>query len=147
MRLLLQRVSHASVKVDDEIVGSINKGLLVFFGVHKNDTADEIDWLANKLVNLRIFEDDKQKMNLSVQEVNGELLIVSQFTLYANCVNGRRPDFVESAPPQQAEKLYNQFLGAVRRLYPKVQTGRFAAAMAVELLNDGPVTIVLDSKK
>jgi D-tyrosyl-tRNA(Tyr) deacylase len=146
MRLLVQRVSKASVTVSDEIVGSIGKGLLVFFGAHKDDTPDMIEWLAKKLLDLRIFPDDAGKMNRSVQDVEGGILFVSQFTLYADCRNGRRPDFFDSAPPALAEELYNRFLELLQTRYSPVESGVFAASMEVDLTNDGPVTIILNNK-
>lgn len=146
MRLLVQRVSKASVTVSDEIVGSIGKGLLVFFGAHKDDTPDMIEWLAKKLLDLRIFPDDAGKMNRSVQDAEGGILFVSQFTLYADCRNGRRPDFFDSAPPDLAEELYNRFLKVLQERYSPVESGIFAASMEVDLTNDGPVTIILNNK-
>lgn len=146
MRLLIQRVSKANIKVNKSFVAEINRGLLVFLGVHQDDLGSEIPWLLNKLLNLRIFEDDQGKMNRSVREVDGEVLVVSQFTLYANCEKGRRPDFLASADPSKAQKFYNQFIQDLRAIWPKVESGVFAANMQIELVNDGPVTIILDSK-
>ncbi len=146
MKLVLQRVQRAEVRVDGETVGAIGKGLLVFLGIHSQDTSDKIAWLVNKLLNLRIFEDELGKMNLSVKDVGGEILVVSQFTLYANCARGLRPDFLEAAPPSVAEPLYEQFIAEVKKGMGKVQTGKFGAYMEVSLVNDGPVTILLEEK-
>lgn len=146
MRLLIQRVTEASVTIDQNIYSSINKGLLVLIGIAQSDTSQNIPWLAKKLVELRIFEDSNGKMNLSVQDIRGEILIISQFTLYANCSGGRRPDFIEAAPPNQAEVLYNEFVNEVQKYSPEVATGVFGANMQVHLINDGPVTIIINSK-
>lgn len=146
MRIVIQRVKEASVIADGELSGKIKKGLLVFLGVHKDDVPENTQWLINKLVNLRIFEDANGKMNLSVKDVQGEILVVSQFTLYGNCNNGRRPDFIDTAPPPIATKLYEKFVSEVAQEMGAVQTGRFGAYMEVSLVNDGPVTFILDSK-
>ncbi|SCA62602.1 D-aminoacyl-tRNA deacylase [Chlamydiales bacterium SCGC AG-110-P3] len=146
MRLLVQRVKHASVEVDSEIIGKIEAGVLVFLGVRKGDVDADIAWLANKLVNLRMFRDDNGKMNRSLQDVRGEVLIVSQFTLYSDCSQGRRPDFFAAAEPSVAEAMYHQFVEKVRTLLGKVETGRFGALMQVSLVNDGPVTFIIDGK-
>lgn len=145
MRLLIQRVKEAKVTVDQEVVGSIDKGLLVFFAVHKEDSAKRIPWLAEKLVSLRIFSDSEDKMNLSVRDVGGEILIVSQFTLYGDCRKGRRPSFDHSAKGPHAKELYQAFVEEVKNRRIQVQTGRFAAKMEVSLVNDGPITLSLDS--
>lgn len=147
MRLLIQRVKEAKVEVEGKITGQIGKGLLVFLGVHKDDTEDEIDWLVNKLVNLRCFSDENDKMNLSIKDIQGGVLIVSQFTLYGNCMNGRRPDFIDAAAGPKAEDLYNKFVEIVRKEIKHVGTGKFAAYMDVSLINDGPVTFLIDGKK
>ncbi len=144
MRILIQRVLQASVSVDSQIVGQIGQGLLVFLGVHKNDSQDSIHPLVNKLVNLRIFSDADDKMNLSVKEVGGGVLVVSQFTLYGNCQTGRRPDFMDSAPSQHAQKMYDQFVMELQKEISCVRTGRFGAKMAVSLINDGPVTFIIE---
>lgn len=147
MRALVQRVKQASVKVSNEVCGQIGPGLLVFFGVHKNDLPEQTSWLVNKLVNLRIFEDSQGKMNLSLKDMNGEILVVSQFTLYANCENGRRPDFIDSAPPETANQIYEKFYLEIGKELGKVQTGIFGAKMEVSLVNDGPVTLIIEGKQ
>lgn len=145
MRIVVQRVKSASVKVDNKIVGAIGKGLLVLFGVKNGDQAEHTGWLVNKLINLRIFSDEQGKMNLSVKESQGEILVVSQFTLYGNCKNGRRPDFIESAHPVLAEQIYHKFANEVAQEMGTVQTGQFGAMMEVGLINDGPVTLIIDT--
>lgn len=146
MRAIVQRVSSSKVSVDNETAGSINKGLIVLLGVGRDDTRQDLEYLADKIVNLRIFEDENKKMNLSVLDVNGELLVVSQFTLYADCRKGNRPSFTDAAPPEMANKLYVEFVEYIRNKYPlKVETGVFQAEMLVEIHNDGPVTVFLDS--
>ena len=147
MRLVIQRVSKASVSVDNAVCGEINKGILVFLGIHKNDKPEDTEWLVNKLLNLRIFADDEGKMNLSLKDIKGEILIVSQFTLYANCTTGRRPSFTEPALPEQAIPIYEKFVSEVKSNTRKVQTGIFGALMKVSLENDGPVTFIIDGKK
>lgn len=144
MRLLVQRVKSASVDVSGERIASIKQGLLVFLGIHKGDTSASIDWLIKKLINLRIFADSNGKMNLSIQDVAGELLVVSQFTLYAECKNGCRPDFIAAAGGEKAQQLYESFVENLKKSYGMVSTGRFAADMQVELCNDGPITILLE---
>ena len=146
MKALLQRVTEASVSVAGEVVGRIGQGLVVFVGVADGDTEKEARYLAQRTVNLRIFADEEGKFNLSVLDIKGELLVVSQFTLLADTRKGRRPSFVEAAPPAQAEELIEQFVGEVRTTGLKVETGRFQQYMQVEIHNDGPVTILLDSK-
>ena len=145
MRAVLQRVQRAKVTVGDEITGEIAVGWLVLLGVAPNDTRKEIDWLAEKIVNLRAFEDADGKMNRSVQDVGGSILVVSQFTLYGDCRKGRRPSFIGAAAPEIAEPLYEAFVTAVKSLGVPTATGHFAADMQVELVNDGPVTFVLDT--
>ena len=147
MRIVIQRVTNAKVEVDGKAVGSIGKGTLVLFGVHKEDTPEQTLWLANKLANLRMFADAQNKMNLSLLDIQGEVLIVSQFTLYGNCSEGRRPEFTASAPPDIAKAYYEKFISEVRHQQLKVETGIFGAHMQVSLINDGPVTLILDSKK
>ena len=145
MKLVIQRVSKAKVEVDNKIVGSIGKGFLVLVGITHTDTEKEADYLANKLCKMRIFEDENGKMNLSLKDVGGELLIVSQFTLYADCAKGNRPSFIEAARPEQATPLYEYFCIKCEEQGIKVEKGVFGAHMEVSLLNDGPVTIVLES--
>jgi D-tyrosyl-tRNA(Tyr) deacylase len=145
MRAVVQRVKQSSVKANGETVGRIGKGLLVLLGVAKGDGAEDVKYLANKIVNLRIFEDEDGKMNKSVLETGGELLAVSQFTLLADCRKGRRPSFIAAAEPEKATELYEKFVELVRAEGVAVQTGRFRAMMEVALINDGPVTIIVDS--
>ena len=145
MRAVVQRVKQSTVKTDNEIVGQIGSGLLVLLGVAKGDTAKDADYLANKIINLRIFEDEDRKMNRSLLETGGELLAVSQFTLLADCRKGRRPSFIEAAEPEKATDLYETFVNMVRAKGVTVQTGRFRAMMEVALINDGPVTIIIES--
>jgi D-tyrosyl-tRNA(Tyr) deacylase len=147
MRAVLQRVSRAKVVVEQTVIGEIAHGLLILLGVTHTDTPDQARWLADKIVGLRIFEDDLGKMNKDVTEVNGSLLVVSQFTLYGNAQKGRRPSFIDAAPPDIAIPLYEEFLTAVRAHGVPVQTGQFGAMMQVELVNDGPVTVLLESKE
>jgi D-tyrosyl-tRNA(Tyr) deacylase len=147
MRAVLQRVSRAKVSVDGETVGEIGRGVLVFLGVAGADTEKDALYLLEKTLNIRIFEDAAEKMNLSLLDIKGELLIVSQFTLYGDTRKGRRPSFIEAAPPDKANALYEFFIGEARKQIEMVQTGCFQAMMNVELINDGPVTILLDSGK
>lgn len=144
MRLLIQRVKGAQVTVENRVVGAIGVGLLLFLGIHRNDTPEMTSWLVNKLVSLRCFADAAGKMNLSLKEVEGEALVVSQFTLYGNCLNGRRPDFIDSMPPEAAEPLYQKFVEELRQQIQRVQTGQFGAYMQVSLINDGPVTFLIE---
>ena len=146
MKLVVQRVKKAEVKVDGNIIGKIDKGFLVLIGIKVGDTKEQADYLVKKLCNLRVFSDENDKMNLSLKDVNGELLIVSQFTLYANCKEGNRPSFVEAAKPDVAIPLYEYFVSECKKIIPVVETGIFGADMKVDLLNDGPVTIIMDSK-
>lgn len=145
MRAVIQRVRRASVTIDGTVVGRIEQGLLVLFGVHTSDSRSRISWMAEKLSGLRIFEDTDGKMNLSIQDVKGSMLVVSQFTLYGDCEKGRRPSFIEAARPEVAEPIYEEFVQALRALGVPVETGRFGADMQVELCNDGPVTLVIDT--
>jgi D-tyrosyl-tRNA(Tyr) deacylase len=147
MRAVVQRVSRARVKVDGETTGEIGLGLLVLLGVGAGDTRAEADYLAEKTIGLRIFEDAGGKMNLSVAEVGGALLVVSQFTLYGDARRGKRPSFDAAAPPEQARELYEYFVEKVRATGLRSETGRFQETMQVELVNEGPVTILLDSAK
>lgn len=147
MRAVVQRVSRAKVTVVDEITGEIGKGLLVLLGVSVRDTEKDAAYLVEKVLNLRVFEDAEEKMNLSLLDIKGELLVVSQFTLYGDVTRGRRPSFIEAAPPERANHLYEVFVTDAGKQIANVQTGRFQAMMDVELVNDGPVTILLDSEK
>lgn len=144
MRLVVQKVSSASVTVDGAVVGNIGKGFLVLLGIHKNDKPEQTEWLVKKLIGLRVFEDEAGKMNLGLSDIGGEVLVISQFTLYGNCMNGRRPDFLAAAPGAQAEPVYNKFVEEVKKELGKVQTGKFAALMQVALVNEGPVTLIID---
>ena len=145
MRALIQRVAHAEVRVADTIVGAIDRGLLVLLGVRQGDTLRDVEYLASKVVMLRIFEDAQGKMNHDVQDIQGAVLVVSQFTLYADSRKGRRPSFIQAAPAALAQQLYETFLAAVARYGVPVAHGVFGAHMAVSLINDGPVTIWLES--
>lgn len=145
MRAVVQRVSKSSVTVENHVVGEIGKGLLVLLGVAKGDEMSDADYLARKIANLRIFEDDNHKMNCSLIDTQGEMLVVSQFTLMGDCRKGRRPSFIQAAPPEIADHLYMYFVEAVRSKGLHVETGQFQAMMAVSLINDGPVTLVLES--
>lgn len=146
MRVVIQRVKNASVEINNKVNGKINTGFLVLLGIASTDTKQDVDYLVKKVVNLRVFSDENDKMNLSLKDVNGELLIVSQFTLYANCKEGNRPSFVEAAKPDVAIPLYEYFVSECKKIIPVVETGIFGADMKVDLLNDGPVTIIMDSK-
>ena len=146
MRLVVQRVNHASVAVDGEIVGKIGKGFLVFVGVGEEDTTAIADKFLKKLVGLRIFQDEQGKTNLSLADVNGELLLISQFTLYANCKKGNRPSFIEAGTPDKANELYEYMIREAKKTIPVVEHGIFGADMKVSLENDGPFTIILDEK-
>lgn len=144
MKALIQRVSHARVDVDGETVGAIDRGLLVLVGVDREDGADTVDKLAHKLLHYRLFGDDEGRMNLNVQQVEGQLLLVSQFTLSADTRKGLRPSFTSAAPPEAGERWFNALVDQVRSRYDRVETGRFGADMKVSLLNDGPVTFLLE---
>ncbi len=146
MRTVVQRVSSASVTVDGNVIGKINKGFLVLLGIKSTDTKQDVDYMVKKVINLRIFRDKNDKMNLSLKDVNGELLIVSQFTLYGDASGGNRPSFIDAAKPDIAIPLYEYFVSECRKKINLVQTGEFGADMKVELLNDGPVTIIMESK-
>ena len=146
MRLLIQRVNHASVKVDGEVIGNIGKGFLVLVGIGQNDTREIADKYMKKMLGLRIFEDENGKTNLSLADVNGELLMVSQFTLYANCKKGNRPSFIEAGAPDMASEMYEYIIEKCKEQVEVVERGRFGADMKVSLINDGPFTIVLDSE-
>ena len=147
MKVVIQRVTKASVKVDSEVIGEIGRGLVVFIGIAQGDTSEDIEYLVEKIINLRIFADTEGKFNLSALDVKGELLLVSQFTLLASTRKGRRPGFTDAAPPDQAEALFNQFVIQARSSVLKVATGKFQAYMQVEIHNDGPVTVIIDSRE
>lgn len=147
MRAVVQRVKSASVTVDGKLVSEIGAGVLVFLGVAHDDTTTELEYIANKVANLRIFEDAEGKMNCSLLETGGSALVVSQFTLYGDCRKGRRPSFINAARPEVANALYEQFITALEKLNVPTQGGTFQAMMDVQLINDGPVTILLDSTK
>ena len=144
MRLVIQRVKKASVTVDENVVGKIEQGFLVLIGIRQGDTKEQADYLVRKLCNLRVFTDENDKMNLSLKDVNGKLLIVSQFTLYANCNDGNRPSFTDAAKPDEAIPLYEYFCNECEKNNIEVQKGIFGADMKVDLLNDGPVTIIME---
>lgn len=147
MRAIVQRVDHASVTVDGQVTGRAKRGLLVLFGVAAGDTEKDLQYLVDKVCGLRIFEDEQGKMNLSVKDIGGELLVVSQFTLYGDCRKGKRPSFDKAAAPEIADAYYQQFVEKCRQQGLHVETGVFKAHMLVELVNNGPVTILLDSSK
>lgn len=144
MRFLIQRVGSASVTVDGKTTGKINKGFLVLVGVKEGDTKEIADYMVKKLVNMRIFEDENEKMNLALKDVGGELLVVSQFTLYADCTQGNRPSFIESAKYETAKEMYEYIVAELKKKVEKVETGVFGAHMEVDLNNSGPVTILLE---
>jgi D-aminoacyl-tRNA deacylase len=147
MKVVLQRVTEASVKINGSIKANIEKGLLLLLGIESEDRQEDIDWLIQKIINLRIFEDEEGKMNLSLQNVNGEILVISQFTLFASTKKGNRPSFIKAAKPEVAIPLYEQFLQKIKSVSTsKVDAGEFGADMKVSLCNDGPVTILIDSK-
>lgn len=146
MRAVIQRVTRASVTVDDQIVGEIGNGLVVLLGVTHDDTKEDADYLASKIVALRIFDDAEGRMNISLKDIDGGLLVVSQFTLYGDVRRGLRPSWSDAAPPEIAEPLYNYFVESSRKLLRRVETGSFRKMMQVELVNDGPVTLLLDSR-
>ena len=147
MRVVIQRVKNASVEIDGNVNGKINTGFLVLLGIASTDTKQDVDYLVKKVVNLRVFSDENDKMNLSLKDVNGELLVISQFTLYGNCREGSRPSFIEAAKPDVAIPLYEYFVEECKKQISVVETGVFGADMKVSLLNDGPVTIIIESKK
>lgn len=145
MKFVIQRVLEASVKVYEEVIGQIDKGYMVLIGVGQNDTREIADKMVKKMIGLRIFEDENGKTNLSLADVNGQMLLVSQFTLYANCKKGNRPSFIESGAPDMAEEMYEYIIAKCKESVPVVEKGSFGADMKVSLINDGPFTIVLDS--
>ena len=144
MRFVIQRVTESSVKVDGEVIGKIGKGFMVLIGVANSDTKDTADKMLKKMLGLRIFEDENGKTNLSLDQVGGELLLISQFTLYANCKKGNRPSFIEAGDPAEAEALYEYMIAEAKKTVPVVQHGSFGADMKVSLINDGPFTVILD---
>lgn len=147
MRAVVQRVTNANVTVGDEVTGEINNGFMVLLGVEDEDTSDDVKYMADKITNLRVFEDENDKLNLSLLDTQGEMLVVSQFTLLGDCRKGRRPNFMKAAKPDMANELYEEFVEIVKSKGIKVGTGRFRQHMVVSLANDGPVTILIDSKK
>ncbi len=144
MRVVVQRVSRASVTINSEVVGSIGTGLLLLVAMHGEETAEDVAWMANRCVGLRVFQDPEGKMNLSLKDVGGSLLVVSQFTLYGDCSKGRRPSFIRAGDPEISEKLIDRFVELLRAEDVKVATGRFGAMMKVELANEGPVTLIIE---
>lgn len=147
MRAVVQRVKRSSVKIDGEVIGAVEKGFNVLIGISKEDTIDDLKFIKDKILNLRVFEDENNKMNLSILDVKGEILIISQFTLYGDCRKGRRPNFMNALGGEEAEILYDEFLNLFKNEPIKVQCGIFGADMEVEIINDGPVTLLLESKK
>ena len=145
MKIVLQRVSYGSVKVDSKLVGEISKGYVLLFGVGNTDTEKNADFLADKILNFRVFEDNDGKMNLSINDIQGEILVISQFTLYGDTKKGRRPSFTDAAPPEKAESLYNYFVNKLKESPLKIQAGIFRADMKVQIDNDGPVTFLLEN--
>ena len=145
MKVVIQRVIKSSVRINNKEVAKIGKGFLILLGISKDDNFEKADYIIKKIYNLRVFSDENDKMNLSIQDINGELLIVSQFTLYADCKKGNRPSFINAAPPEDAEKIYEYFINECKKNNLKVETGEFGADMKVELINDGPVTIILEN--
>lgn len=146
MRVVLQRVRRATVRVDGTEIARIGTGILALVAISREDTRRDLEWMAKKVVELRIFDDPEGKLNLGLQDVGGEILLVSQFTLYGDCRKGRRPSYSDAAPPADAEKLYEEFVSIVRQVVPEAQSGKFQAMMDVELVNAGPVTLVLESR-
>lgn len=145
MKVVIQRVIKSSVSINNKEVAKIGNGFLILLGISKDDNFEKADYIIKKIYNLRVFSDENDKMNLSIQDINGELLIVSQFTLYADCKKGNRPSFINAAPPEDAEKIYEYFINECKKNNLKVETGEFGADMKVELINDGPVTIILEN--
>lgn len=147
MRAVVQRVTSSSVSVDGKVIGEIGLGFNVLVGIAKEDTLDDLKYIKDKIINLRVFEDESEKMNLSLLDINGEILVISQFTLYGDCRKGRRPNFMEALGGEEANKLYEEFLRLIKESNLKVECGEFGANMQIEINNDGPVTIILDSKR
>jgi len=146
MKTLIQRVKRASVSIDNSLYSQISKGMLIFLGIEKDDTESDIDWLCNKIKNLRIFADENDKMNCSITDIDGEILFVSQFTLASDCKKGNRPSFDNAMKPAEAEIMYEKFIEKLRKENLKVKTGQFGAMMDIELINDGPVTFMIEHK-
>jgi D-tyrosyl-tRNA(Tyr) deacylase len=147
MRFVIQRVSQAEVSIEEKVVGSINRGFVVLIGISNSDTEQIADKMVKKLVNLRIFQDENGKTNLSIFDVNGELMLISQFTLYANCKKGNRPSFIQAGAPDLANSLYEYIVNQCKEIIPKVARGEFAAEMSINLVNEGPFTIILNSEE
>ena len=145
MKTVIQRVSNANVKVNEQIIGEIEKGLVILLGISNNDTEKTIEQMAHKISNLRIFSDENEKMNLSIKDINGQILVISQFTLFADCKKGNRPSFTNAGSPEHANKLYEYFIKQIENQRINIQTGIFGADMKVSLINDGPVTIILEA--
>ncbi len=145
MRAVIQRVVNAKVEIDENIVGKINTGFVILLGIKNTDTSKDAIWLANKIISLRVFEDENGKMNKGIEEINGEILLISQFTLYGDCRKGKRPSFIEAAHPEIAIPLYEEFKTIISNHNIKIETGVFGADMKVSLINDGPVTLIIDS--
>ena len=146
MRAVVQRVKYSSVSVEGNTIGKIDQGFMILLGITHTDTAKDVDWLAGKILSLRIFEDENGKMNLGLEDVKGEILVISQFTLYGDCIKGRRPGFTDAARPDIAIPLYERFINECQKTGIKTQHGEFGADMKVELLNDGPVALIIDTK-
>ena len=147
MRAVVQRVKKGSVEVKGNEIGKIENGLVVLLGVGREDTENNAEYLADKIVNLRVFEDEEEKMNLSIRDIDGQILVISQFTLYGDCRKGRRPSFISAALPNKAEKLYEYFVSCLKKYHLKIEIGQFQTMMLVKIFNHGPVTILLDSEK
>lgn len=147
MRAVVQRVKQSSVKVDGKVIGHIQKGFNVLIGISSSDTDKDLEYIKDKLINLRVFEDENNKMNLSIKDIKGEMLIISQFTLYGDCRKGRRPNFMQAMMPGEAEKVYDKFIKMMKSDDIKIETGIFGADMEVNIVNDGPVTLIIDSSK
>lgn len=147
MRAVVQRVKKANVKVNDEVIGEIKKGLIILLGIRGEETTQEKEYIADKISNLRIFEDEDEKMNLSVKDISGEVLVVPNFTIYGDCRKGRRPSFFDAARPEIAEPMYNEIINLISKEGINVESGKFKADMEVNIVNDGPVTVILDSEK